>query len=102
MSIPRWTPSQTVSAKETKLLARHKRLRKLFVFLRLYRHELFDDAFQTELESIYRSTGAGKLPCPPALRKASPPSGGMADSRAGDRRRPACFYHGSMVGRGLR
>ena len=67
MSIPRWTPSQTLSARETKLLARHKRSRKLFVFLRLYRHELFDDAFQAELESIYRSTGAGKLPCPPAL-----------------------------------
>lgn len=67
MSIPRWTPPQTLSDKETKLLARHKRSRKLFVFLRLYRHELFDDTLETELESIYRSTGAGKLPCPPAL-----------------------------------
>ena len=67
MSIPRWTPAETLSAKETKLLARHKHSRKLFVFLRLYRHELFDDPFQTELESMYRSTGAGKLPCSPAL-----------------------------------
>jgi hypothetical protein len=67
MSLPRWTPAEPLSAKETKLLARHKRSRKLFVFLRLYRHELFDDAFQTELESMYRSTGAGKPPCPPAF-----------------------------------
>ncbi len=44
-----------------------ERSRKLFGFLRLYRHELFDQAFQTELESMYRATGAGKLPCPPAL-----------------------------------
>ncbi len=67
MSIPRWTPSQSLSPQESKLLSRHKRTRKLFGFLRLYRHELFDDAFQAELESMYRATGAGKLPCPPAL-----------------------------------
>lgn len=67
MSIPRWTPSETLSPKELKLLSRHTRARKLFGFLRLYRHELFDDAFQAELESMYRATGAGKLPCPPAL-----------------------------------
>lgn len=67
MSIPRWTPSESLSPKEIKLLARHKRSRKLFGFLRLYRHELFDEAFQAELESMYRATGAGKLPCPPAL-----------------------------------
>lgn len=67
MSLPRWTPSQTLSAKELKLLARHKKSRKLFGFLRLYRHELFDEAFQAELESMYRATGAGKLPCAPAL-----------------------------------
>lgn len=67
MSIPRWTPTESLSPKESKLLARHKRSRKLFGFLRLYRHELFDEAFQAELESMYRATGAGKLPCPPAL-----------------------------------
>lgn len=67
MSIPRWTPSKDLSPKEEKLLARHRRSRKLFGFLRLYRDELFDEAFQTELESMYRATGAGKLPCAPAL-----------------------------------
>ena len=67
MSIPRWNPCTELSPKERKLLARHTRTRKLFGFLRLVRHELFDEAFQTELESMYRATGAGKLPCPPAL-----------------------------------
>lgn len=43
------------------------RTRKLFAFLRKHRHELFDDAFQSELEAMYRSTGAGKSPVPPAL-----------------------------------
>jgi hypothetical protein len=41
--------------------------RKLFGFLRMHRHELFDDAFQEELESIYRTTGAGSEPRPPAF-----------------------------------
>jgi hypothetical protein len=43
------------------------RTRKLFAFLRAYRYELFDDAFQAELETMYRDTGAGKAPVPPAL-----------------------------------
>lgn len=67
MNIPRWTPSQTVSPQEQYLLSRLKRTRKLFAFLRLYRDELFDENFQTELATMYRSSGAGKAPCPPAL-----------------------------------
>ena len=43
------------------------RTRKLFAFLREHRHELFDEAFQIELEAMYRDTGAGKEPVPPAL-----------------------------------
>ena len=43
------------------------RTRKLFGFLRTHRGELFDDAFQAELESMYRDTGAGKDPVAPAL-----------------------------------
>ena len=43
------------------------RTRKLFAFLREHRGELFDDAFQSELESMYRTTGAGRPPVPPAL-----------------------------------
>ncbi len=43
------------------------RTRKLFAFLREYRDQLFDDDFQFELGTMYRSTGAGKAPVPPAL-----------------------------------
>jgi hypothetical protein len=67
MSIPRWNPRHTISEHEQFLLSRLQRTRKLFAFLRLYRHELFDDKFQDELAQMYRSTGAGKTPCPPAL-----------------------------------
>src|SRR5260221_5563448 len=41
--------------------------RRLFAFLREYRHELFDDAFEDELAAMYRDTGAGKDPVRPAL-----------------------------------
>jgi len=40
---------------------------KLFGFLREHRHELFDEAFQSELDAAYRDTGAGRAPVPPAL-----------------------------------
>ncbi len=40
---------------------------KLFAFLRDDRHELFDDPFQAELESMYRDSGADKDPTSPAL-----------------------------------
>jgi hypothetical protein len=48
-------------------MKRLTRVRALFGFLRLHRHELFDDAFQCQLESMYRTTGAGDPPHPPAL-----------------------------------
>jgi hypothetical protein len=67
MSIPRWNPSTTTTKQETYLLSRLKRTRKLYSFLRLHRLDLFDEGFQAELETMYRSTGAGKPPCPPAL-----------------------------------
>jgi Transposase DDE domain/Transposase domain (DUF772) len=40
---------------------------KLFAFLRMHRHELFDDAFQAELETMYRESGEGKEAVAPAL-----------------------------------
>lgn len=67
MPIERWRPSRTFTKQEQYLLKRLDRTRKLFRFLREHRHELFDDAFQSELESMYRGTGAGKDPRPPAL-----------------------------------
>jgi hypothetical protein len=67
MASNRWSPSTTYTQQEKFLLKRLKNTRKLFKFLREHRHELFDDEFQIELESMYRKTGAGKEPVPPAL-----------------------------------
>ena len=67
MPIERWKPSLTYTAQEKFLLKRMKRTKKLFAFLRNHRHEIFDDAFQDELASMYRDTGAGKDPVCPAL-----------------------------------
>ena len=67
MSIPRWTPNQEPTKQEQLILKRLKRVRKLFAFLRRHRHELFDDEFQDELESMYRKCGAGQKPLPPAM-----------------------------------
>lgn len=67
MSMKRWTPSPTITKKEAFLLKRLARTKKLFGFLREIRGELFDDGFQAELEEMYRDTGAGKAPVPPAL-----------------------------------
>lgn len=63
----RWSPGTALSRREEFLMKRLKRTRKLFAFLRLHRHELFDDGFQAELEGMYRNTGAGDEPLPPAL-----------------------------------
>src|SRR5262245_8603498 len=67
MAIARWNPRQTYTKREEWLMRRLGRTRKLFAFLRAQRHQLFDDAFQAELETMYRDTGAGKAPVPPAL-----------------------------------
>lgn len=63
----RWNPSRELSRREQLIMKRLLRTRKLFAFLRLHRHELFDKAFQDELEGMYRQTGAGEQPVPPAL-----------------------------------
>jgi len=62
----RWSPKQEATRQEQFILKRLEKKRKLFGFLRRHRHELFDDAFQTELESMYRDTGAGAEAVPPA------------------------------------
>jgi len=67
MTIARWTPPVVPTRQEQFLLKRLDRVRKLLGFLRLHRHELFDDAFQDELAAMYRTTGAGKAARPPAL-----------------------------------
>jgi len=63
----RWSPPVDLSAQEKMLMKRLTRVRALFGFLRQHRHELFDDAFQEQLEGMYRMTGAGEEPHPPAL-----------------------------------
>jgi len=63
----RWSPPVECSEGEKRLLKVAGRSRKLFVFLRERRHELFDEAFQAELESMYRQSGQGAVPQPPAL-----------------------------------
>lgn len=67
MTIARWTPPVAPTRQEQFLLKRLDRVRKLLGFLRRHRHELFDDAFQDELASMYRHTGAGKEARPPAM-----------------------------------
>jgi Transposase DDE domain/Transposase domain (DUF772) len=67
MAMTRWNPRQMYTKQEEWIMRRLGRTRKLFAFLRAHRHELFDDAFQAELESMYRDTGAGKPAVPPAL-----------------------------------
>jgi hypothetical protein len=67
MAMKRWRPRLDITRQEEALLRRVRKGRKLFAFLREYRHELFDDTFQAELEAMYRDSGAGKDPIPPAL-----------------------------------
>jgi hypothetical protein len=67
MTIARWNPPVASTRQEHDLLKRLGRVRKLLGFLRQHRHELFDDTFQGELASMYRSTGAGKDARPPAM-----------------------------------
>jgi hypothetical protein len=65
MASMRRNPSTTYMRQEQLLMKRLVRTRKLFGFLRAHRHELLDEAFEAELEAIYRATGAGKEPVPP-------------------------------------
>jgi hypothetical protein len=67
MGIKRWAPRRDYTKREQFILKRLRRTRKLFAFLRDHRHELFDEGFQTKLESMYRDTGAGKDPIAPGL-----------------------------------
>lgn len=63
----RWTPPVDLTRREKVVMKQVERTRTLFKFLRLRRHEVFDDGFQAELESMYRATGAGSEPKPAAF-----------------------------------
>ena len=63
----RWNPPVELSRREGLIMKRLNRTRKLFAFLRTHRHEIFDETFQVELETMYRQTGAGDEAVPPAM-----------------------------------
>ena len=63
----RWKPPIEIRKKEQLILKRLGRVRALFGFLREKRHVLFDDAFQAQLEEMYRQSGAGEEAHPPAF-----------------------------------
>jgi hypothetical protein len=66
VAMEQWSPNRNVTRKEQFILKRLETKRTLFGFLRRHRHDLFDDAFQVELERMYRDTGAGSDPVAPA------------------------------------
>ena len=62
-----WTPPQALSVKEKLVAKRLTRTGRFFAFLRENRHELFDDAFQRELLTMYSTKKEGAPPVPPAV-----------------------------------
>ncbi len=63
----RWNPPEELKKQEQMIMKRLNRVRPLFGFLRLNRHKIFDEAFQEQLEGMYRQTGAGDEPHAPAM-----------------------------------
>lgn len=61
-----WSPPVEPSEAEQSIMERIKRA-KLFTFLRRVRRELFSDAFQQELATLYKDSPEGNPPVPPAL-----------------------------------
>lgn len=70
MRPPHWLPPVALSAAEERAVVRIKRA-QLFAFLRRVRHELFDDAFQVELATIFRDTARCGSAAPGARRGAA-------------------------------
>jgi hypothetical protein len=60
-----WRPAAEPSPAEQAVIEAVRRAR-LFVFLRLHRHELFDERFQAELAQAYVDSPKGQPPVPPA------------------------------------
>src|SRR5947207_15332688 len=60
-----WQPPVELSAKEEQVVKRIRKA-KLFVFLRKYRHQIFDEAFQQELATLYQDSKRGQPPIAPA------------------------------------
>jgi hypothetical protein len=62
-----WNPAVELTKQEGFILKRLGKVRTLLPFLRRHRHELFDESFQLELDTMYRASGAGKEPVSPSL-----------------------------------
>jgi hypothetical protein len=62
-----WNPREELTRQEQFLMKRLTRVRALFAFLRTHRRRLFDATFQAQLGEMYRETGAGTAPHPPAM-----------------------------------
>ena len=62
-----WRPEVTLSRARGADCQKDSASAKLFVFLRQHRHELFDEAFQEELASLYRPAKRGQPPVAPAI-----------------------------------
>src|SRR5438874_9286243 len=60
-----WRPPAEPAAAELAVIKAVRRAR-LFVFLRLHRHELFDEEFQSELAEACVDSPKGQPPVPPA------------------------------------
>lgn len=60
-----WQPPVAPTAAEQAIIKRIRRA-KLFVFLREHRHDLFNEAFQEVLATLYRDSPVGQPPTPPA------------------------------------
>jgi hypothetical protein len=60
-----WQPPVELSAKEEHVVKRIRKA-KLFVFLRKYRHQIFDNVFQQELATLYQDSKRGQPPIAPA------------------------------------
>ncbi len=61
-----WKPPIALTQQEEQIVKKIRKA-KLFVFLRQHRHELFDEAFQQELASLYRKAERGQPPVTPAV-----------------------------------
>src|SRR5262245_46683194 len=57
-----WNPPIALTPEEQKIVARTRKARKFFVFLRERRHELLDNAFQDTLAQAYSPEPGGKEP----------------------------------------
>ena len=67
----RWTPPVDLNSREAKICKRHETHRRFYRFLRLHRHELFDDDFQAKLAEAYSDQPRGTEPVAPALLAAA-------------------------------